>query len=101
MQSERSLKLEVLGGEAGSRSGRGPRMGSPFDSILAPLSRGPPLEGSGAEAVDMGVSAKGKFLAGACSGQTGKQLRTSEAHVAEVRAGPGSGRGFCPPGSIS
>lgn len=49
-------------------------MGEPFDSLLTPLSRGPPLEGSGAEAVDVGVSAKGEFPAGASSGQAGERL---------------------------
>eukprot|EP00070_Physeter_catodon_P032151 XP_028339045.1 transient receptor potential cation channel subfamily M member 4-like isoform X3 [Physeter catodon] len=44
---------------------------------------GPPLEGSGAEAVDVGVSAKGEFPAGASSGQAGERLRKFQAHIAE------------------
>lgn len=45
----------------------------------------------------MGVGAEGEFSAGARAGQAGERLRASEAHVAEVRAGPVRGRGFQPP----
>lgn len=70
--------------------------GATFDSALTLPARGLPLEGSRAEVADLGIGAEGEFPAGARAGQAGERLRTPEAHLAKVRAGPGWGRGFRP-----